>query len=77
MSIFSFRVFKTPKHQQFDYVPRHWDRNKEELENRVNRRKPLKKGDFAIVLPKEKHCYKNASTDNSFVMICAVPKEYE
>jgi len=39
--------------------------------------KPLKKGDFAIVLPDEKHCYKNISADEPFVMICAVPKEYE
>lgn len=39
--------------------------------------KPLKKGDFALVLPEEKHCYKNVSPDQPFVMICAVPKEYE
>jgi len=39
--------------------------------------KPLKKGDFAFVLPDEKHCYKNVSEEEPFVMICAVPKEYE
>ncbi len=47
------------------------------LVNEAGDEKRLKKGDFAIVLPEEKHCYKNASTDNPFVMICAVPKEYE
>ncbi|MCP4715965.1 MAG: cupin domain-containing protein, partial [Deltaproteobacteria bacterium] len=39
--------------------------------------RPLKKGDCALVLPEEKHCYKNTSTADNFVMICAVPKEYE
>ena len=37
----------------------------------------VKKGDFAMVLPNEKHQYRNASPDMPFVMICAVPKEYE
>ena len=37
----------------------------------------LKKGDFALVLPGEVHQYKNLSSTESFVMICAVPKEYE
>jgi len=39
--------------------------------------KALRKGDFALVLPNEKHRYKNVSPDRPFVMICAVPKEYE
>ena len=38
---------------------------------------PLQKGDFALVLPDEKHQYKNTSDQDSFIMICAVPKEYE
>ncbi len=37
----------------------------------------VKEGDFALVLPGEKHQYKNASENDDFVMICAVPKEYE
>jgi quercetin dioxygenase-like cupin family protein len=37
----------------------------------------IKKGDFAMVLPNEKHQYENVSANGSFVMICAVPKEYE
>jgi quercetin dioxygenase-like cupin family protein len=37
----------------------------------------LKQGDFALVLPGEKHQYRNASADHPFVMICAVPKQYE
>jgi len=39
--------------------------------------RPVKKGDFALVLPGEKHQYRNASKDKPMVMICAVPTEYE
>jgi quercetin dioxygenase-like cupin family protein len=35
------------------------------------------KGDFVLVLPNETHQYRNRSTNEPFVMICAVPKEYE
>ena len=38
---------------------------------------PLAAGDFAFVNPDEKHQYKNTSDSDEFVMICAVPKEYE
>jgi quercetin dioxygenase-like cupin family protein len=37
----------------------------------------VKKGDFALVLPGEKHRYKNNSPANPLIVICAVPKEYE
>jgi quercetin dioxygenase-like cupin family protein len=37
----------------------------------------LEAGSFAMVLPHEKHQYRNRSADRPFVMICAVPKEYE
>jgi quercetin dioxygenase-like cupin family protein len=39
--------------------------------------RPLNKGDFALVMPGEKHQYKNRSSNNPMVMICVVPKEYE
>lgn len=45
------------------------------LENGEER--PVKKGDFVLVLPGEKHRYRNPSADAPLVMICAVPKEYE
>lgn len=38
---------------------------------------PLKKGDFVLVDPGEKHQYGNASKATDFVMICSVPKEFE
>ncbi len=37
----------------------------------------ISKGDFVLVLPSEKHQYKNKSDDKDFVMICAVPNEYD
>ena len=36
----------------------------------------LNKGDFALVLPGEKHQFKNAGKGD-LIIICAVPKEYE
>lgn len=42
-----------------------------------DRDRELREGDFAPVLPGEEHQYKNSSEDQSPVMICAVPKEYE
>lgn len=39
--------------------------------------RPVKKGDFVLVLPDEKHRYKNTSKQDPMVMICGVPKEYE
>ncbi|MCX6013731.1 MAG: cupin domain-containing protein, partial [Chloroflexi bacterium] len=38
----------------------------------------LKKGDFVLIQPGETHQYRNTSgSKDSFIMICAVPKEYE
>ncbi len=37
----------------------------------------VKKGDFVMVLPGETHQYRNTSTSNPLIIICAVPKEYE
>jgi quercetin dioxygenase-like cupin family protein len=39
--------------------------------------RPVRKGDFVLVLPHETHQYKNTSAHEPMVMICAVPKEYE
>jgi len=37
----------------------------------------IRKGDFALILPDEKHQFKNKSTSEPMIIICAVPKEYE
>ena len=39
--------------------------------------RPVKKGDFVLVLPDEKHQYKNTSAQEPMVMICGVPRDYE
>ena len=39
--------------------------------------RPIKKGDFVLVLPDEKHQYKNTSSTAPMILICGVPKEYE
>ena len=81
--LFSFRVFTleadgyTPFHthpfEHVNYVIEGQGaivkENGEEIE--------FKKGDFAIILPDEKHQYRNKSAQDPFILICAVPKEYE
>ena len=39
--------------------------------------RPVRQGDFVLVLPDEKHQYRNLAEDQPLIMICAVPKEYE
>ncbi len=80
---FSFRVFTlepgghTPFHahpfEHLNYVIQ----GSGELGQENGEPLALKKGDFALVLPHEKHQYRNSSHSELFIMICAVPKEYE
>ncbi len=37
----------------------------------------VKEGDFVLVLPDEKHQYRNTAKDESLIFICGVPKEHE
>jgi quercetin dioxygenase-like cupin family protein len=37
----------------------------------------VKEGCFALVLPNKKHQYKDKSNAKPFIIICAVPKDYE
>ena len=46
------------------------------LVNEKGEETPLKAGDFALVMPDEKHQYRNKG-DKPFKMICGVPKEFE
>ena len=39
------RVFRTPKHQRFEYKPRHWDPKKEELQKRLDQIEKMKQKD--------------------------------
>ena len=80
---FSFRVFTiapgghTPYHvhpsEHLNYVIS----GQGALVDPEGRMQPLAAGDFAFVPPEEKHQYRNASDSEPFVMICAVPRQYE
>jgi len=80
---FCFRVFTiepgghTPFHKHpFEHLNYIIDGHGAVVEEKGEERE-IKKGDFALILPDEKHQYKNKSTSEPMVFICAVPKEYE
>ncbi len=80
---FSFRVFTikpngyTPFHKHpFEHVNYVIKGYGSVVDKKGNEHK-IKKGDFILIMPDEKHQYKNKSTKNSFIMICGVPKKYE
>jgi quercetin dioxygenase-like cupin family protein len=47
------------------------------LVNEDGEEQEIRRGNFALVLPDEKHQYRNSSQLEPLVMICAVPKQYE
>ena len=81
--LFSFRVFTiepgghTPFHahpfEHLNYVIE----GSGVLVQENGRELALHKGACALVLPHEKHQYLNSSGSDPFIMICAVPKQYE
>jgi len=79
---FSFRVFTieprghTPLHNHpFKHLNYIIEGNGKVIADNLEH--DLKKGDFVMVQPGETHQYRNTSSSNPLVMICAVPKEYE
>ena len=80
---FSFRVFTiepnghTPFHKHpFEHL-NYVIEGSGALVTEEGKEREVKQGDFVLVLPDEKHQYKNKSSKNPFMMICAVPKEFE
>jgi quercetin dioxygenase-like cupin family protein len=80
---FSFRVFTvepnghTPYHRHpYEHV-NYVIEGQGALVEESGAEREIKKGDFALVLPDEKHQYRNTSEDERLVMICAVPKQFE
>ncbi|MCX5799557.1 MAG: cupin domain-containing protein [Proteobacteria bacterium] len=80
---FSFRVFTiepkghTPYHTHpFEHVNYIIEGNGAVV-TAEGKEHPVKKGDFALILPEEKHQYRNKSASKPLIIICAVPKEYE
>lgn len=80
---YSFRVFTvepdgfTPYHQHNYEHLNYIIEGEGVLVDKDGNETPLKVGDFALVDPNEKHQYRNKSESENFVMICAVPKEFE
>jgi quercetin dioxygenase-like cupin family protein len=79
---FSFRVFTiepggyTPFHQHtFEHM--NYVINGEGILVAEDREHELREGDFALILPGEKHQFKNSSDNQNLLIICAVPREYE
>jgi quercetin dioxygenase-like cupin family protein len=79
---FSFRVFTvepggyTPFHQhEFEHM--NYVINGEGILAAEDREYQLREGDFAVILPGEKHQFKNSSENQNLLIICAVPKEHE
>lgn len=80
---FVFRVFTlepggyTPYHSHASEHLNYVIEGEGTLVDAEGRGTDLEAGSFAMVLPNEKHQYRNRSAERPFVMICAVPKEYE
>ncbi|SDZ97383.1 Cupin domain-containing protein [Desulfuromusa kysingii] len=80
---FSFRVFtispggNTPYHihdvEHLNYILQ----GEGVLVDADGHQHPVKGGDFSMVLPNEKHQYRNSSATEDFKFICAVPLAYE
>ncbi len=81
--VYAYRVFSlegdgyTPYHQHPYEHMNYVIEGEGFLVNESGEHQPIKKGDFALVLPNEKHQYRNASATEKFVMICGVPKAFQ
>jgi quercetin dioxygenase-like cupin family protein len=80
---FSFRVFTiepgghTPFHQHpFEHL-NYIIEGTGALVTESGDEREIHQGCFGLILPNEKHQYKNNSPSKPLIMICAVPKEYE
>lgn len=80
--MYSYRVFTvepggyTPYHQHNYEHMNYIIEGEGALVNEQGEENPLKAGDFALVMPNERHQYRNKG-DQPFKMICGVPKEFE
>ncbi len=80
---FSFRVFTiepnghTPFHRHpFEHL-NYVIEGHGSLVEESGKEHEVKKGDFVLILPDEKHQYQNRSPKDPFLIICAVLKEYK
>ncbi len=81
--IFSFRVFTIEPNGHTPFHRHHFEHlnyiisGHGTIVDESGEEREVKKGDFALILPDEKHQYRNGSESDPLIMICAVPKEYE
>ena len=81
--VFSFRVFTIEQNGQTPYHTHPFEHINYIIEGHgvmvteSGEEYEIKKGDFALVLPDEKHQYRNKSINGPLIMICAVPIDYE
>jgi quercetin dioxygenase-like cupin family protein len=80
--VYSYRVFTvepgghTPYHQHPYEHMNYIIQGRGALVNERGEEQPIRSGDFALVLPDEKHQYRNKG-DQPLILICGVPKEFE
>lgn len=81
--VFSFRVFTfepnghTPYHTHPNEHINYVIEGSGAVVTASGEEREIRKGDFVLILPNEKHQYRNRSASDCLVIICAVPKEYE
>ncbi|MDM8000012.1 MAG: cupin domain-containing protein [Dehalococcoidia bacterium] len=81
--VFSFRVFTfepgghTPYHAHPNEHINYVIEGNGVVVTSSGEEREIKQGDFILILPNEKHQYRNKSSSSRLVIICAVPKEYE
>jgi hypothetical protein len=64
MAIFRF-LFKSPKHQRYNYIPRYYDQDKEELESRLRKTKKLDSDDPQAVKARISGSFRRGSGGSS------------
>jgi len=81
--VYAYRVFTiepggyTPYHRHnFEHM-NYIIEGQGALVNEKGEEQPIHTGDFALVLPNEKHQYRNKSKEKPLVLICGVPKDFE
>ena len=81
--LFCFRVFSfepgghTPFHSHANEHLNYIIEGNGVIVTESGEEREINQGDFALILPNEKHQFRNKSTSGPMVIICAVPKEYE
>jgi len=79
----SFRVFTlepgghTPYHIHESEHVNYFISGEGAIQDKQGNLLSVKEGDFSLILPHEKHQYRNTSDTKDLVFICAVMKEYE